>query len=100
MRIWKTRAEFFTRHSAIAPYWPPYAPWYNGAAERANRSLKQGVEHVDTPQTDAELAAVRRCVQRGRPFGAESWTARAVDRLGLESTVRPRGRPKKRRIGS
>ena len=58
------------------------------------------VEHVNTPQTDAELAAVRGCVQRGRPFGAESWTARAVDRLGLESTVRPRGRPKKRRIGS
>jgi len=27
------------------------------------------VEHVNGPQTEAELAALRRCVQRGSPFG-------------------------------
>ncbi len=51
------------------------------------------VEHVNAPQTRSEVVAVRRSVQRGSPFGDESWSARAVRRLKLESTTRPRGRP-------
>jgi putative transposase len=58
------------------------------------------VEHVNAAQTDAELAAVRRSVQRGRPFGDGSWSEQAVRRLGLESTLRPPGRPKKHKNGS
>ena len=54
------------------------------------------VEHVNGPQTDAELAALRRCIQRGSPFGADVWTAQIVRELGLESTQKPRGRPRKR----
>jgi len=38
---------------------------------------------------------LRLCVGRGRPFGGEDWTRRTLRRLGLESTVRPRGRPRK-----
>ena len=53
------------------------------------------VKLVNAVQTDAELTAVRRSVSRGTPFGAERWTARVARRLGLESTLRPRGRPKK-----
>ena len=37
------------------------------------------------------------------PFNAsgnESWSERAVRRLGLESTLRPQGRPKKSKNGS
>ena len=51
--------------------------------------------HVNAPQSEAELAAVRRSVVRGTPFGEESWQRRTVKRLGLESTMRPRGRPGK-----
>jgi putative transposase len=58
------------------------------------------VDRVNAPQTEVELATVRRSVQRGSPFGDESWSERAVGRLGLESTLRPRGRPKKQIIGS
>jgi len=58
------------------------------------------VDHVNAPQTEAELQAVRRSVERGSPFGDESWTEQTVHRLGLESTLRPRGRPKKSLIGS
>jgi putative transposase len=58
------------------------------------------IEHVNEPQTEAELAALRRCVQRGCPFGEEAWCDRMVRRLGLESTLRPRGRPKRRENGS
>ena len=49
---------------------------------------------VNEPQTEAELAALRRSVQRGTPFGGPRWTKRAAQQLGLESTLRPRGRPK------
>jgi putative transposase len=58
------------------------------------------VAHVNGPQTAAELAAARRSVQRGNPFGAPSWCEEMVRRLGLESTLRPPGRPKKHKNGS
>ena len=58
------------------------------------------VEHVNLPQSAAELSALRRCVQRGCPFGESSWCDRMVRRLDLESTLRPRGRPKKCKKGS
>lgn len=51
--------------------------------------------HVDRPQSEAELAALRRSVTRGQPYGSESWTLRTAKRLHLESTLTPRGRPKK-----
>jgi putative transposase len=53
------------------------------------------VEEVNRPQTEAELEALRRCVQRGQPYGSDVWVKRTAGRLGLESTLRPRGRPKK-----
>ena len=54
------------------------------------------VEKVNEALTDRELASVRRSAQRGSPFGEPAWTASAVRRLGLSSTVRPRGRPQVR----
>jgi putative transposase len=50
---------------------------------------------VNQPQTESELLALRRCVERGQPFGGESWIKKTAARLGLASTLRPRGRPKK-----
>lgn len=52
-------------------------------------------ELVRQPQTEAELAALRQSVLRGAPFGGADWTADTARRLGLESTLRPRGRPRK-----
>lgn len=52
-------------------------------------------DYVNAPHTNAELAALRRSVDRGCPYGDEQWSKRTVRKLGLESTVRPRGRPKK-----
>ena len=51
---------------------------------------------VNQPETEAELEAVRRCVTRGQPLGDGTWTKRTAAKLGLESTLRPRGRPRKR----
>ena len=36
------------------------------------------LEHVNSPQTDAELAAIRRSVNRGSPFGDETWATTAT----------------------
>jgi putative transposase len=52
------------------------------------------VWRVNQPETEAELEALRVCAQRGRPFGSEQWVLRTAKRLQLESTLRPRGRPK------
>jgi len=54
---------------------------------------------VNTAQTSAEMEAVRRAVARGSPFGSETWQSRIAKRLGLEYTLRPRGRPKKNQDG-
>ncbi len=53
------------------------------------------VKEVNQPQTEAELEALRRSVQRGQPYGGEDWAKRVAQRLGLESTLRARGRPRK-----
>ena len=54
------------------------------------------VARVNEPLTEQEREAVRRSVQRDRPFGDEDWTQSIADRLGLWSTIRPRGRPRKK----
>jgi putative transposase len=53
------------------------------------------IERVNRAQTAAELEAVRQAVVRGRPFGSAGWEQQMSARLGLEYTLRPRGRPKK-----
>jgi putative transposase len=50
---------------------------------------------VNEPQTEAELDAIRRSVHRGQPYGGDSWVRVTARDLGLESTLRARGRPRK-----
>lgn len=52
------------------------------------------VARVNRAHGAAELEALRTSVQRGRPFGDEGWVRRLCRRCGLESTLRPPGRPK------
>ncbi|MEA1951743.1 MAG: transposase, partial [Planctomycetota bacterium] len=58
---------------------------------------RQWRANVNKPQTEAEVASIRKCIIRGSPFGDEAWTKGSVARLSLERTLRPRGRPKKLR---
>jgi putative transposase len=58
------------------------------------------VKLVNAAQKEAELAALRRSVRRGSPFGEASWSDQMVRRLGLEMTLRPLERPKKQHNGS
>ena len=50
---------------------------------------------VNRPQPPAEFEAVRRSVVRSRPYGSDPWVLRTADRLDLQWTLRPRGRPPK-----
>jgi len=50
--------------------------------------------YVNQPQNEAELKAIRQSVTRGQPLGGDDWVRRTAKRLGLESTLRRRGRPK------
>lgn len=50
---------------------------------------------VHQPQTAGELEALRRSVKRGSPYGVWAWARQTARRLGLEYTLRPRGRPRK-----
>lgn len=52
-------------------------------------------KRVNRAETKRELETLRRCVQRAQPYGSEAWCSRIIKRLGLEWTVRPRGRPRK-----
>jgi putative transposase len=51
------------------------------------------VERVNQAMTETELEAIRTSAQRGRPFGDADWLESTAKRLGLESSIRPRGRP-------
>lgn len=43
----------------------------------------------------SELETVRQSVNRGRPFGKDEWVKKVAEEMGLEATLRSRGRPKK-----
>ena len=83
---WKWSSLHWWSQAGAAPAW-----WHRDAITRPEDWL----EWVNRPQTDAELTALRRCVQRGRPLGTEPWVRQLAGDFGLESTLRPRGRPKK-----
>jgi transposase InsO family protein len=77
--------QFLRDWSVITLYSPPYAPWYNGAVERANRSLKEVTAHLAEQAghsgswTSAELHAARRQLNRlTRPWGANGGTPEEV----------------------
>ena len=71
--------------------WPKQSQWLTDWPVRRPR---QWVKWANEPQTEEELETIRQCVQRGRPFGKEAWVQRISRRLNLESTLRPRGRPR------
>jgi putative transposase len=50
---------------------------------------------VNRAMEDAALKQLRHSVKVGTPFGHETWSTRVARRLGLQSSLRPRGRPRK-----
>ena len=52
---------------------------------------------VNAAESESELDALRRSVRRGAPYGTGAWVQSTAARLGLEASLRPRGRPRKSR---
>ncbi len=54
---------------------------------------------VNRPQTETEVEVLRQHLRRGAPFGDDRWAVETATRLGLERSLRPRGRPPRRDDG-
>lgn len=50
---------------------------------------------VNTQQPKEEEESIRVSIAKGKPFGGDAWVASMIKKFGLESTIRPIGRPKK-----
>lgn len=71
---------------------PMLAVLYDWPVDRPRNWLTE----VNRPFGEEPLAEVRRSAHRGTPFGEQRWKNRIADRLGLQVTVQPRGRPRKK----
>ena len=85
----------FERHRARASG-QPLPPWLLEQAKWPVAGREDWLRWVNEPQTQTELEALRQSVVRGSPYGHDRWRALTARRLGLESSLRPRGRPRVR----
>jgi putative transposase len=81
--LWKWSQPKAPTTSALLSPWPiPRSPNW--------------LARVNEPLSEQDLAAIRNAAQRGCPFGESSWVESTTRRLNMESTIRPRGRPRVR----
>ncbi len=78
--LWR-RCRGTAEDKAVLAAWPLEVP-------------EDWLERVNRADNESELEALRRSVQRGRPYGATEWQKRIAKRLGLESAYRSPGRPR------
>lgn len=69
--------------------------WLAAWPEGAYPGDAKWVGMVNQVLRGAEEKALGESFRRGSPFGAAAWRAAAAARMGLEHTMRPRGRPRK-----
>jgi len=80
---WGSLYNWLGGDSAIA-----LAPW-------PVHQLPNWANRVNQAMTKKKQEAFTRTINRAVPFGSEQLTTATVKRLGLESTIRARGRPRK-----
>jgi putative transposase len=59
------------------------------------KRLPNWIQRVNQSMTSKETKALKNCINRGCPFGTETWVNQTANEQGLELTLRPRGRPRK-----
>ena len=84
---WRWSGEHIRQHGpaqmrALLSDWPVKRP-------------RDWSRRLNEPQTDAEIEALRTAFNRSRPFGQADWVTATARKLGLNWTLRPRGRPAK-----
>ena len=79
-------------------WWRDRRQWPVFLAEGPVDRGRQWVSAVNRPMSPEEEKTLRRSVNRGTPWGSPAWQKRTAGRLGLESSLRPRGRPRIRPV--
>ncbi|NBD74121.1 hypothetical protein GVX82_03725 [Patescibacteria group bacterium] len=79
--VWRREKGTVEQKKLLSP-WPVSAP-------------RNYLTWLNEPQTKEEEDAIEVSMERDRPYGTDTWLATVVRKLGLESTIRPRGRPRK-----
>jgi putative transposase len=51
--------------------------------------------YVDEPLTEKEMERLRESVNRQAPYGDQAWQMKTSEAMGLQSSIRHRGRPRK-----
>ena len=51
--------------------------------------------YLNEPQNEKEEQSIQNSILRSSPFGKSDWVEKVVMKFNLESTIRPKGRPKK-----
>ena len=76
--------------------------WLRGTAKEKSLLSKwpiprraNWVNWVQQALSTKEQKRLQWCMKRGAPFGDETWVESTARRLDMESTLRPRGRPRK-----
>ena len=83
---WSSLSGTAVRNGLIEVSRPKLAPWDRGS---------HWIQEVNEPLSLAKLDSMRQSVLRGTPQGQPQWIANLITTHGLESTVRPPGRPRK-----
>ena len=84
---WKWSSLYALRQLDLFPYLVP------GPVRRPGNWLAL----VNKEQVQEEVEQIRTSVNRQRPLGDQGWVEGIAKKLGLEHTIRPRGRPRKKR---
>jgi len=53
------------------------------------------LDYVNRPRPEKELESIRESIMKNRPFGENDWVNKIVNKFGLGTTLKKRGRPKK-----
>ena len=79
--------------------WSSLAEWRGGVQWRVTDDgpidrARNWLALVNRPLENGVLTGLRASVNRGAPWGEETWVRRTAARLGIDSALRPRGRPR------
>jgi putative transposase len=79
---WSAEALRGGKHAMLLSDWPMNRP-------------RNWNKTVEARRKDSEIEELKTSLLRGKPFGQKAWAEATARRLGLQATMRPRGRPMK-----
>jgi putative transposase len=79
--LWR-RTYGTDREKRLLARWPVNIPSYY-------------TEWINEQEKQETLDRIRDTIRRGNPFGKEEWVQNMAKKFGLDSTLKPRGRPRK-----